>query len=292
MVQLDSSEYPIVERLFAALNETQPMSAAVLAGVYPGRVYVDESVSPHSALLLTSIESEANGMWAFLAGDPTHAGFNQAINTALLQRQIVSNQVPMLFWTCDPGDWGNQLITVFNPLTPIWFPRHHYISRQANYEWRGAIPAGFEVKAMDVELLQYAGMVLPPDVAATLAKWRRLVEEGYAERGYCDFGCVTLDVRGAIPIVSSWATVDFIVDQKGDLGFFTLPEYRRKGLGTVAAAAVLEEGFRRGLLQVNWTCDADNQGSVQTANNLGFERIADYQMAFMLLDECPPPFHA
>jgi RimJ/RimL family protein N-acetyltransferase len=122
-------------------------------------------------------------------------------------------------------------------------------------------------------------------VAATLEKWQRLAQEGFVERGFMDYGFVTLDVRSERPVICSWASVDFIANGYGDLGFFTQPDYRRKGLGTIAVAATLEDGFQRGLKQVNWTCDADNPGSFHTAEKLGLERIADYQMAFLLFDE-------
>jgi RimJ/RimL family protein N-acetyltransferase len=213
------------------------------------------------------------------------------LNAALFERSILSDQVPMVFWTCDPGDWGGQLAVVFDPLPPIWFARNHYVARQAHYDWRSALPAGFAVERID-QALQLRpdragplGLAFPPDIAATLDKWSRMEREGFTARGFSDFGFVTLDVRSERPMIASWATVDFIVDGRGDLGFFTQPDYRRMGLGTIAAAAALEHGFRSGLQQVNWTCDADNLGSSRTAQNLGLERIEDYQMCFLMFDE-------
>ena len=285
MQPLELQDYRRVQPLFTALNDTQPMSASVLVGVYPGRVYVDDVAAPHSALLLTYIESEASGVWAFLVGDPCNTAFNRDLNTAIFRRTIINEKVPMLFWTCDPGDWGGKIAEVFNPLPPIWFGRDHYIARQVNYDWRSALPEGFVVERMGDALRQRQGLELPPDVAATLEKWRELECAGFTDRGFSDYGFVVLDMRCEKPTISSWATVDFIVDGRGDLGFFTQPDYRRQGLGTIAVAAALEDGFGRGLQQVNWTCDTDNPGSSHTARFLGLERIAGYQMAFLLLDE-------
>jgi RimJ/RimL family protein N-acetyltransferase len=50
-------------------------------------------------------------------------------------------------------------------------------------------------------------------------------------------------------------------------------------------AAALEYGFANGLQQVNWTCDAGNPGSVRTAEKLGLQRIEDYNMAVLIMDE-------
>jgi RimJ/RimL family protein N-acetyltransferase len=260
----------------------------VLAGCYPGRVYVDDRAAPRAALLLTYIESEATGVWAFLAGDPSNESFNRELNAALLGRKLFGAEVPVLFWTCEPGDWGGQLEVVFAPHPPIWSQRFHFIARRLQFDWRAALPAGFKVEPLSQALRQQARLELPPDLAATLEKWQALEQEGYTSRGFQDYGFVTLDVRGAAPVISSWATVDFIAGGRGDLGFFTQPDYRRRGLGTIAVAAALEYGFARGLQQVNWTCEADNPGSYHTAQKLGLERIGDYRMAFLMLDKKYP----
>ena len=102
---------------------------------------------------------------------------------------------------------------------------------------------------------------------------------------FCDFGFAILDQTGKTPVISSWATVDFVANGMGDLGFFTQPEYRRKGQGTIAAAAALEHAFNNGLTQINWTCDAENEGSFRTAEKLGLKKIEDYKMVLLLMDE-------
>jgi RimJ/RimL family protein N-acetyltransferase len=61
--------------------------------------------------------------------------------------------------------------------------------------------------------------------------------------------------------------------------------FSRKGLGTITAAAALERGFEADLIQINWTCDAYNQGSIHTAKKLGLERIEDYRIALLVMDE-------
>jgi RimJ/RimL family protein N-acetyltransferase len=95
------------------------------------------------------------------------------------------------------------------------------------------------------------------------------------------------DTSGDVPIISSWATVDFVANGMGDLGFFTQSNSRRKSLGTIAAAAAaaIEHGLNNGLSQVNWTCDAENVGSYSTAKKLGLEKIGDYKMVLLLMDE-------
>ncbi len=269
-----------VRPLFLRLAESQPMCAAVLDGIYPGQVYVDDPAGPCTALLTTFIESEAHGIWCFLAGDPADDDFNRSLNAAIYSGQLISDQIPILLFTCDPDDWGNQMDAVLAPRPPIWIPRYHFISRRAGFDWQAALRPGFRVERMNEELRQLPGLQLPEDVATTLSKWQAM-----AEPRFMDFGFVTVDRTGPQPVVASWATVDFVAGGAGDLGFFTQPDYRRRGLGTIAAAAALEHGFASGLRQVHWTCDAANPGSIRAAEKLGLERSKDYHQAVLIMDE-------
>jgi RimJ/RimL family protein N-acetyltransferase len=281
MIQsLSIDQFPKACLLFQHLARSQPMCTAVLEGIYPGKVYVDNLTQPRTALLTTYIESEAHGIWCFLAGEPTNDAFNQSINSAIFSHQIIADNTPVLFLTCDPDGWGGQMDAVLTPRPPIWFPRYHFISRQVSFDWRAALPASFTVERMSDDLHYIPGLQLPEDVAATLTKWQAMTDPRFM-----DFGFITLDRTHPRPIIASWATVDFIADGAGDLGFFTQPAYRHRGLGTIAASAALEHGFANGLQQVNWTCDADNLGSTRTAERLGLERIEDYHQAVLIMDE-------
>lgn len=281
MIQLlSSAQSPNARLLFQRLTISQPMCTAVLEAIYPGKVYVDDLTQPRTALLTTYIESEAHGTWCFLAGEPTNDAFNQSLNAAIYSRQIIADNTPVLFLTCDPDDWGGQMHVVLAPRPPIWFPRYHFISRRVGYGWRAALPAGFTVERMNDDLRHIPGLQMPDDVATTLSKWQAMTDSRFM-----DFGFVIIDHTTPQPIIASWATVDFIAAGAGDLGFFTQPHYRHRGLGTIAAAAVLEHGFAIGLQQVNWTCDAGNPGSTRTAERLGLERIEDYHQAVLIMDE-------
>jgi RimJ/RimL family protein N-acetyltransferase len=277
---LSIAHFPKARPLFQHLIKSQPMCIAVLEGVYPGKVYVDDLTQPRTALLTTYIESEAHGTWCFLVGEPTNEAFNQSLNMAIFSRQIIADNTPLLFLTCDPDDWGGQMDAVLSPRPPIWFPRYHFISCQVGFDWRAALPLGFTVERMNDDLRHIPGLQLPEDVTTTLTKWQTL-----SDPRFVDFGFVTLDRTGPQPVISSWATVDFIAAGAGDLGFFTQPDYRRRGLGSIAAAAALEQGFANGLQQVNWTCDADNPGSTHTAERLGLERTEEYRQAVLIMDE-------
>lgn len=266
--------------LFQRLMQSQPMCTAVLEGIYPGSVYIDNLAQPRTALLTTYIESEAHGTWCFLAGEPENDGFNQSLNSAIFARRIITHKTPILFFTCDPDNWGGQMEAVLTPRPPIWILRHHFVSQRVGFDWRTALPTGFTVEPINQELHKLPGMQMPEDVAVTLSKWKAMINPRFI-----DFGFVVLDRTRPQLAIASWATVDFIAAGAGDLGFFTQPDYRHAGLGTIVASAALEHGFDLGLQQVHWTCDANNPGSVRTAEKLGLQRMEDYHQAVLIMNE-------
>jgi hypothetical protein len=201
--------------LFQRLTQSQPMCTAVLEGVYPGKLYVDNLAQPRTALLTTYIESEAHGIWGFLAGEPINRAFNGSLNTAIFSRQIVASYTPSLLFTSDPDHWGGQMGAVMTPRPPIWIRRYHFVSRRVSLDWRAVVPAGFTVEPMNEDLWHLPGLQLPEDVAATLAKWRAMTSPRFM-----DFGFVILDRTGPQLVVAAWATVDFIAAGAGDPGFF------------------------------------------------------------------------
>ena len=258
------------------------MCTAVLAGVYPGKIFVDDPAHPQSALLTTHIGDESSGTWGFLAGNPANDPFNRALNQATFDRQVVPPDSSILMLTCEPEGWGGYLPIVFAPRPPVSVLRYHFVSRKLTFDWRAALPEGFAVEPITADLLTRPDLALPDDIRDTLQKWQ--THQPTNER-FGDFGFVTLDQTGEVPLISSWATVDFVADGMGDLGFFTQSNYRRKSLGTIAAAATIEHGLNHGLTQVNWTCDAENEGSFHTAAKLGLEKMGDYKMVLLLMDE-------
>jgi len=62
--ELKKSDYEKVIPLFQPIIEFQPLCAAVLAGIQPGRVFVDDPTQPQSAFMNVWKD------WCFLAGNP------------------------------------------------------------------------------------------------------------------------------------------------------------------------------------------------------------------------------
>jgi RimJ/RimL family protein N-acetyltransferase len=241
----------------------------VLAGLHPGRVFVDDPADPQAGFV------SREDPWCFLAGDPAHEEFNRALNETLYAREVVPKQISSLLFTCQPGDWDGHLAEVMAPRKPIPGRRRHYIGQALAHDWRAALLEGYRVERLDPALPDQRGRDLPEEVRETLTRWR-----GLDSPDFQDFGFVALHGDEVV----AWVTVDAVVDGLGDAGLFTLPAHRRRGLATAVTAAALEHALAHGLA-INWTCAEGNLGSIRTAEKLGFERGDDYCFYMLCFDE-------
>jgi GNAT superfamily N-acetyltransferase len=279
--ELDQQEISKVRPLFRPLEHLL-FCRAVLEGSHPGRVFVDDPVSPQTAFLIT------REVWSYLAGEPDNAAFNRALNRAIFRREIVGEGVPLLQITCHPRAWERQIGVVCHPRQPVAETRRHYVGRNLQYDWRASVPDGFAVHPISRALLARPGLSLPDDV-------KNLIEGEDPSAGPLGngFGYVLLheDAASGSPQVASYALVDCIAgtaDSKaraGDIFLFTADEYRRRGLATIASAATVEHGLAHGLAWIAWDCAEHNLGSRRTAERLGFELAREYTMYYFLFDQ-------
>ena len=273
--ELDPALVPHARPLFRSLEAFQPMCTAVLGGIHSGRVFVDDPSLPRTALLCTFLPS-GGAAWCFLAGNADDDATNRALNQAISAGEVAGQDVGMFLFTCDPEDWHGQLPVVFHPRPPVPMRRRHYLCHEMTYAWRDRLPPGFRLQRMDPALLDDPDLQVPADVRETLAQWQRVTDVRLQ-----DFGFVAIHGQEIV----AWATVDFVAGGTGDIGFFTLEPYRRRGLASAVAAAALEHGLSHGLSAVSWTCAEGNPASIRTAERLGLVHERDYTTYILSLDE-------
>lgn len=261
-----------IHQLYRPLTDFQPMCGAVLMDIYPGRIWVDDPAIQKTAFMSSYLNQGVT--WCYLIGNPLNVSFNRALNQAIFTRQIIPKYTFSMIFTCHPEDWSRQLPSIFDPREPITSARRHYVATGLSYDWRDKLPADFNLLPLDQALLEDKDLIIPNEVQETLDKWR-------TNPNLDDFGIViTKDNQ-----IVSWATIDFVANKTGDIGFFTVEKYRRLGLATIAAAAVIEQGLSRKLDRISWTCSENNVGSIRSAERLELIQEREYSSFWLILDE-------
>jgi tetratricopeptide (TPR) repeat protein len=84
--------------------------------------------------------------------------------------------------------------------------------------------------------------------------------------------------------VVAWCTPDCVAGDQIDVGIFTHPDHRRKGLAAATVAATAEHCLGHGFRAIGWHCNADNVASWKTAERVGFERNCEYAYYYYIYD--------
>ena len=260
--EVSSEEFVELRPLFQPLPDYLPFCAAVLAGTQAGQIWVDDLAHPTVGFMLT------RGVWSYLAGESNNVKFNVALQKAITNREIVYKDAFGLLLCCSEN-WEGALTAVF-PQQPMPYERRRYVCRTFENKWQTALPDGFVLQQIDRSLTAVSD--LPEDVQSVIDACGP--DDDPIEKG---FGFVVLRENH----VAAHAVVDCIVDGIGDVGLVTEEPYRRQGLATVTSAAAIEFGLVNGLRAINWDCDAENTGSLRTAEKLGFELDRTHTMYFV-----------
>ena len=269
LFELGKTDYGKVRPLFLSL-EFHLASLAVLDNINPGRCFVDDLGIPQTAFLFSS-------EGCYLAGNPQNPDFNHALNQAIFSRSILGEDVKELGFVLASDAWVESLVHIFSPHTPIAFTRRHYVCKGLAPDWQSHLPEGFTVCRITSELLNRPGIKISDHVYGWMRNnWG--TTSWFLERG---FGFVTVHGEEVV----SWSLADCISGSRCEIGIRTVPNYRRRGLATVTAAASVDYALSHGFSMVGWHCDDENLGSIGTAEKVGFTKERNYTMYDLLLDE-------
>lgn len=268
MIELQADEFYKVRSLFKPLTGHQLFCTGVLDGLYEGRVFADDLNQPRTAFITQG------GMWWFLAGDPYNAAFNQALNTALFNRTVSGERGWGGMLVCHPPEWDAQIPLIFAPHIPITTQRLHYICQRLQVNWRSQIPEGFEIRFIDLSLIE-DGIELHGSAADTLKARQAALEPDRKALGYAAI-CNREIVASSV--------INCIVNKSGDISLFTNPEHRRRNLAYLTSAATIEYALAHGLEVVHWNCESFNTGSIRTAEKLGLQFSHTHAMYILILN--------
>jgi len=259
---LEKQDYPRVRDLYRPLD-FHLASAAVLEGNNPGWVWVDDPAAPQTSFMISP-------EGCYLAGKPGNDSFNRALNAAIQTGKILGPDIPLVLVLAS-DDWITALSTVGQPRKVIPIARRHYVypasppdplSNQVGEGEKAGLPDGFTLHRLDAALLERPGLTIPEHIRGWISNnWGST--EAYLRDG---FGFATLYGNEIV----CWSLADCVSTLGCEIGIHTAPDYRRRGLAAITAAAAVDHALARGLPRVGWQCSEDNPGSWGTAEKVGF----------------------
>ncbi len=245
-----------VRPLFAELEAIHLNVTAVLDGTCPGEIWRDGGTSPRTACITSDI-------LFYVAGDPGNRQFNEALNRVLPRDHI-------FVLICDLKVWSSALDEVLDGTYAVRATsRYLELHRHLLLDWEARVPRGYEMMPVDPGFLS---MGLRNQEA--VREW--IVEEWPSVEAFVERGAGSCLVSEAT--IASWSLMDYASDGRCEIGIETDHQHRRRGLGTLAAAATAARAVDRGYSQVGWHCWANNVGSQGVARNVGFELVTEYDV--------------
>jgi GNAT superfamily N-acetyltransferase len=256
LYKLEPQEYPSVGSIFSELAEIHLNISAVLDRDAAGEVYVDSVVEPQTATI-------TSGDWVYLAGKVDNHAFNMALNASLPRDTCF-----VLF--CDPLHWAESLAVVLQGTYAVRTTRRSYTLNQLGLaDWQNRIPDGFSMQRVDADLLAKGLKNCDGVLEGILDEW--ITVDAFLDRG---FGfCL---VKGTE--IVSWSLSDYVHGDRCEIGIQTDWHHRRRGYGTLTAAANASHAVGRGFSTIGWHCWDNNVGSIGVAEKVGFEKRADYDV--------------
>jgi RimJ/RimL family protein N-acetyltransferase len=268
MIELQLNEFEKVRELFSEVGYNLNCMA-VIAGINPGRIWVDSKEKPTSGLLVDNV-------WAFfLAGNPNNSEFNASIRKILKDElfPIAKDQEKITYgeWIIyfESQDWLDKIENELGIKDPVPEKRYHYLfEKMLIPNWREKIPKGFVMRKMDESLLKQEKLENLDDakgwITSHYGSKEKFLELG---SGFC---LVENDEK-----IASWCVSDWSEGNRIEIGIVTANEYRRRGFATLCTAAHVEYYHKKGY-QIGWHCYETNEASWRTAEKVGFRRNKSY----------------
>ena len=270
---METHEFERARGLFKGFD-FQVVVRAVIEETSPGKIWVDDTSDPRAGFMATT-----EG-W-FLAGTPTNQQFNEGLRE-LIHRMILEGDyyspvnpefLNELFFHIDSDEWRAKFPLIFDIRTPLPTRRIHFVCTRTQYDWRSSLPKGYRILEVN-EGFEMNSLEFPEDIK----EWIEHSLEDQKRRGFGK--CL---VHGDRVVV--WINADCASGNECEIGIITTQDYRRRGLGVVAAAAAVDDCLSGNFSLVGWHCEDHNYGSIAVAEKVGFVREREYVHYICMFDE-------
>jgi RimJ/RimL family protein N-acetyltransferase len=257
--ELAPETFSLARPLFAPLAHHLALES-ILAGLTPGRVFVDDERKPKTAVAWFKRR-------LFLTGDRSRESINRALADLLTKVYYPDMRAGGLAFGAftlvyTPG-WERVMDVVLAGKEPLIGQRLCFHLDPTRHSWEPSPPPGFTLRPVDAALLADPQIANPDYVTEEMVSERPSVADFLAK----SFGTCVLDG----PRIVGWCMSEYNTGGRCELGIETADDYQRRGLARATAVATIREAAVRGYTEIGWICDGDNHPSIATAQNLGFQ---------------------
>jgi RimJ/RimL family protein N-acetyltransferase len=261
---LEPDNYPSVHSLFEEMT-CHLAVLTVLAGILPGRIYVDDPARPRAAILIPS-----NQHRVYVSGEPEPRMLADVIH--LLFKESLAESYGFVVYYDASHTWKQTLEHVLQKQEAISSRRQLYRLREPSSPVAGPLPENITIGRID-------GAIVGD---TTLVNRDLLLEEIHSESPSLEhffrqnFGFCAQDGHQLV----AWCLAEYHYQGRYELGIETIEAYQRRGIATHLAEAVIRHAFAQGATEIGWHCWATNTPSVATALKVGFEKVLDYPVYY------------
>lgn len=261
---LESGNYPSVRALFEKMA-CHLAVATVLAGILPGRVYVDDPANPETAILIPS-----NQHRVYVSGAPSSRLLADVIH--LLFTESLAESYGCVLYYDTTHAWQQVIEQVLQKQETIASWRQFYRLSKPSSPVVGPLPERLTIGRIDEATVK----------DSPLANGRELFEEILSESPSLEhffrqnFGFYAQDADKFV----GWCLAEYHNQGRYELGIETIEDYQRQGIATHLATAVIKHAFAQGATEIGWHCWTKNTPSVATALKLGFAKMLDYPVYY------------
>jgi RimJ/RimL family protein N-acetyltransferase len=258
---LEPDNYPSVHSLFEDMAY-QLAVQTVLAGILPGQIYVDDPVSPGTAILIPSNKYQYR---IYVSGEPEPRMLADVIHL-LFKRSLAQIYGFVVYYASDIWKQTVEQVLQKQETDSGW--RQYYRLRELPSPIASPLPEHITIGRIAETMFE----------DATLVNRDLLFEEIHSESPSLEhffrqnFGFCAQDGQQLV----AWCLAEYHYQGRYELGIGTLEAYQRQGIATHLATSVIRQAFAQGATEIGWDCWATNTPSVATALKLGFEKVLDY----------------
>lgn len=268
---LEPDSYASVHPLFKEMTFHLAV-VNVLAGILPGRIYVDHPASPETAILIPS-----NRHRIYASGEPSPRLLADVIH--LLFTESLAESYGCVVYYDTFHSWKPAIEQALQKQETFSKCRQFYRLREPSSPAAGPLPEQITISRIDEAMAVDSALVNSDLLFEEIHSESPSLEYFFRQNfGFC--------ARNNQQLVA-WCLAEFHYQDRYELGIETIEAYQRRGIATHLADAVIKHAFAGGAIEIGWHCWATNTPSVATALKLGFEKVLDYPVCYCQHRQAP-----